>query len=68
MITVVVDENRCKACGLCVDVCPKKIMIIDGKKITPYGRGCAVCLQGCIGCGRCATVCPDVSITIINEV
>ena len=25
-----IDSDRCKGCGLCVDVCPKKVLDISG--------------------------------------
>lgn len=68
MLKAIVNKNRCKACGLCTGVCPKKIISIDSRIITPYGKGCAVISAGCIGCKNCVTVCPDIAITILKEV
>lgn len=28
--TVVIDENLCTGCGTCVEMCPQKILYIDG--------------------------------------
>ena len=68
MIPASVDINRCKACGLCVSVCPKKVISIDTALITRSGMGSAVISEGCIGCGSCYIVCPDIAITIRKEV
>ena len=64
MLNVLIDKNKCKACGLCAAVCPKGIIHIDLDEITAYGRGCASVKGECIGCGSCYTVCPDIAITI----
>lgn len=64
MTCVLVDENRCKACGLCVSVCPKNVISIDKTVITKYGKGCASVSEGCIGCGTCYLVCPDIAISV----
>lgn len=64
VISIVFDRNRCKGCGLCVDVCPKNIIYIDTEIDTSYGRGCAAAREGCIGCASCYTVCPDIAVTI----
>lgn len=62
-----VDINRCKACGLCVSICPKKAISIDSSLESRYGTGCAVISDECIGCGSCFIVCPDIAITVRKE-
>jgi 2-oxoglutarate ferredoxin oxidoreductase subunit delta len=64
LLEILIDKNRCKACGLCADVCPKEIIRIDNSAQSLYGKGCAVAREGCIGCGKCYTVCPDIAVTI----
>lgn len=60
MAFVHVDDEGCKACGLCISVCPKKIIVTSDKmnhkgyqpvKVTP--------MEECIGCAACAKICPD---------
>ena len=62
-----VDKDRCKACGLCVSICPKKAISIDNAMITRYGSGSAVISDESIGCGSCFVVCPDIAITVRKE-
>ncbi|MCL2159018.1 MAG: 4Fe-4S binding protein, partial [Oscillospiraceae bacterium] len=31
------DEERCKGCGICVTVCPKKIIALEKDKINKKG-------------------------------
>ncbi len=64
MNTAEIDKKRCKACGLCADACPKKIITINPYAESAYGRGCAEVSDGCVGCGTCAVVCPDIAITL----
>ena len=54
-----VIEKFCKSCGLCIEVCPKKIIAI-GDTANDKGYFTAVCINQdeCIGCGRCATALP----------
>ena len=60
-----VIEKFCKSCGLCIEVCPKKIIAI-GDTANDKGFFTAVCINQdeCIGCGLCATICPDVAIEV----
>lgn len=67
MINISVDKSKCKACGLCANVCPKGIIYINPDEITAYGKGIADIGNGCIGCGSCYMVCPDIAITIRRD-
>ena len=64
-----IDSDRCKGCGLCVDVCPKKVLDISGDVNT---RGYFPVYQArpedCIFCSVCCIMCPDVAITISETV
>jgi 2-oxoglutarate ferredoxin oxidoreductase subunit delta len=59
------ETNRCKGCGLCVEVCPKKVLEIS-KKVNAKGYFAAYQArpEDCIKCALCCTMCPDVAITI----
>ena len=59
-------EDRCKGCGLCVAVCPKKIItlrsdILNAKGFHPAG---IEEMDKCIGCASCAIMCPDSVIEV----
>ncbi|MDR1492121.1 MAG: 4Fe-4S binding protein [Planctomycetaceae bacterium] len=56
---VVVKKELCKACGLCIEFCPKKALF-KGTNISEMGYEYTVyCGEGCIGCGTCFYVCPE---------
>lgn len=59
-------EERCKGCGLCVNACPKKIVVLDESKLNSQGHHPAKVSDPdkCIGCAFCATMCPDCVITV----
>ena len=59
-------QDRCKGCGLCVSVCPKKIIAIDSAVLNDKGYHLAgvIDMDKCIGCAFCATMCPDCVISI----
>lgn len=69
MVNITFYEDRCKGCKLCLDVCPKKIVIINEEKINSKGYHPAGVKDAneCIGCGFCRTICPDCAIEIIKE-
>jgi 2-oxoglutarate ferredoxin oxidoreductase subunit delta len=61
-----IDPERCKGCGLCVNVCPQKIITFTGQfnakgyhpaqQVDPDDK--------CVGCGFCYMNCPDTCITV----
>ncbi len=71
----VVDKEACKACGKCVEACPRHLI-----SLIPYGAKRAVacasfdkgpvtmkaCQAGCIGCGICARNCPAQAVTVTD--
>jgi len=65
---VVFAEERCKGCGLCIDVCPKNIIKL-ADRINSHGYHPAEVedQEACISCGMCAMMCPDVVIEVYKE-
>ncbi|MDO5733088.1 MAG: RnfABCDGE type electron transport complex subunit B [Eubacteriales bacterium] len=73
----VVDPRLCRACKICVGVCPKKIIVmlpLDKKNAVNLcsnhekgGVARKQCQTSCIACGLCAKNCPKSCITITNN-
>ena len=66
MEKVIIDVERCKGCGLCESVCPKKVIKIDKNSLNSkgYHPACADDQSDCISCAMCGMICPDVAIKI----
>lgn len=66
MNKVTFKEDLCKGCGLCVCVCPKKIISLDNTTLNKKGYHPAGITEPdkCIACAFCATICPDVVIKV----
>lgn len=69
MKNVTFNEERCKSCELCINVCPKKIIRISADRMNAKGYRPAEIIDKsqCIGCAFCATICPDCAIRIEEE-
>jgi len=65
---VIFDEERCKGCGLCIEVCPQNIIKMS-EKINSHGYHPAEVAdqEACLACGMCALMCPDVVIKVYKE-
>ena len=57
---VVVDQERCTLCGLCVKTCPAEVLSIDESAVQQDNE----IGFGCIACGHCMMVCPEECITV----
>jgi 2-oxoglutarate ferredoxin oxidoreductase subunit delta len=66
MPNITFRADACKGCGLCVSVCPKKILRLAPHALNAKGFHPAEITdqQACIACAFCATMCPDCIITV----
>ncbi len=56
--TVVIAEERCKGCELCVPACPPDVLRMSERR-NEIGARVPELLAGCTGCGACLLACPD---------
>jgi len=61
IISVLVNEDACRGCGLCVALCPYGALEI---RHTDKGRKVHVINVACKGCGVCAATCYQHALTI----
>ncbi len=68
MAKVRINKERCKGCGLCLAVCPKKNLKVGGE-LNAKGIFAVVAVDenNCTGCGMCYLMCPDACIEIDDE-
>jgi 2-oxoglutarate ferredoxin oxidoreductase subunit delta len=66
MSRIIVDERYCKGCGLCIEVCARRIIVLDPDRINEKGYHPAKLIDEsqCTACANCALICPDVAITV----
>ena len=65
---VVIIQELCKGCYICVEMCPKEVFSIEdtpgpgGFKPVSVARP-----ENCIGCDLCVIYCPDFAMEV-NEI
>ena len=66
---IVINEDRCKGCGLCVEACPRSVLrLADGRfNAKGYQPVEVVDMDLCTGCVVCAIVCPDIVFTVYRQ-
>ncbi len=65
---VVVRQQNCKGCNLCIEFCKQQVLI-SSENLNTMGYNYAepVNQEACVGCMVCAQVCPDVVIEVYSE-
>jgi 2-oxoglutarate ferredoxin oxidoreductase subunit delta len=69
MAKIIIDEEYCKGCALCINFCPQKA-IRTANSISRTGYYPAEFCDPqtkCTGCALCALMCPDAAITVYKE-
>ncbi len=59
MIKIIIDEDACVGCELCVDECPTDVFEFNEEKRIPE----VVREKECFGCLSCSEICPATAIT-----
>ena len=59
MNPILINEEKCIGCGLCVKDCPSSYLHLDNGKAHAN-------TVGCIECGHCYAICPQAAIKILN--
>jgi 2-oxoglutarate ferredoxin oxidoreductase subunit delta len=69
MNRVEIDGNRCKACGLCIDVCNRHLLDLSSDLNAKGYHPIAIHDEHeCSACALCGVVCPEGSIAVYKEI
>jgi 2-oxoglutarate ferredoxin oxidoreductase subunit delta len=65
VVEIIIDEEYCKGCNICVELCPKDVFESSGKINTRgYYTPIISRLEQCDGCKICDLVCPEMSVIL----
>jgi 2-oxoglutarate ferredoxin oxidoreductase subunit delta len=62
-VKINIDRNLCKACGICVDLCPTIVFEYEDSQNFPVPAH----VDKCIKCMLCELRCPDFAVEVIIE-
>ena len=58
VVTLKLDAEKCKGCGMCADVCPHEVFAMGADKAVIADR------HSCMECGACEKNCPFGAIAV----
>jgi NAD-dependent dihydropyrimidine dehydrogenase PreA subunit len=64
MPNITIDQTGCRACNLCVEICPTKVLEMDAAG--DYAK--AIRQDDCIGCTSCMYICPSRCLAVTDYV
>ena len=67
MAKLLIDEDKCKGCKLCVLACPKKALSDADHRNSKSFIPVQVDEDKCTHCGICYTICPDYVFEIEDQ-
>jgi 2-oxoglutarate ferredoxin oxidoreductase subunit delta len=63
-----VNTSNCKACDICVSVCPSGVLGMKYEKTSTLGAMISIDHpEACIGCNECELTCPDFAIYVADK-
>lgn len=57
---VTIDQRFCKSCGICIEFCPKKVLVAE----EPLLKAKVADPEACTACLMCELYCPDWAINV----
>ena len=63
-----VNTDNCKACDICVSVCPSGVLGMKYESTSTLGAMISIDHpEACIGCNECELTCPDFAIYVADS-
>lgn len=62
VVTLKVNEEKCQGCGICIEVCPHTVFLMQDEKVQIADK------DSCMECGACANNCPFDAIEVRSGV
>jgi 2-oxoglutarate ferredoxin oxidoreductase subunit delta len=65
---VLINKERCKGCGYCVEFCPREALSMT-EELSPKGYNLAAVADEskCLSCGLCEVICPEFAIYLASS-
>ena len=60
--SLALSAEKCAGCGMCLEVCPHEVFVMEGKKAAIRD------LDACMECGACARNCPAGAVSVKSGV
>jgi len=68
MSKIIIDKENCKACKICMALCPKQLIFSDNAmNSNGFNHAQFKDNNECVGCAICAQSCPDAAITKVYK-
>ncbi|NMA93598.1 MAG: 4Fe-4S binding protein [Clostridiales bacterium] len=67
MKKITIYRERCKACGYCINFCPREALSFSEEINSKGYKPVQVDEERCIACGICYSMCPDYVFEITKE-
>lgn len=62
MPRIFIQVDRCRRCGMCVEICPEGLFVqTESNRIPKISNP-----KACISCGHCVSICPSGAVTHQN--